>query len=184
MIQRGLQCYLCVERPPPADLKNHLMFHHMIENDLAVMTILQMHGKKHCETQTTVTWTQDFDYYDDGSTRRKSEISTNSIVKFKKSKNHLNKSIAKNNLKKDAISRNFHCTKDIMHTNSQEDDSRVYNDKSGATNGEYVISYTNEGLANNTSNLDEIIDEILTTDEKKIEQCCRAKCLARGFQTS
>ena len=61
MVQRGLQCYLCVERPPPADLKNHLMFHHMIENDLAVMAILQMHGKKHCETQTTVTWTQDFD---------------------------------------------------------------------------------------------------------------------------
>ena len=62
---KAMNCFLCVDKPPPRDLKNHIMFYHMVENDEAVEKIFNMHS--YCEqvaTQTTVTWTSEFSYYD------------------------------------------------------------------------------------------------------------------------
>ena len=62
---KTMNCFLCVDKPPPRDLKKHIMFYHMVENDEAVEKIFNMHS--YCEqvaTQTTVTWTSEFSYYD------------------------------------------------------------------------------------------------------------------------
>ena len=72
-------CLLCVEKPPPTDLKIHLMYHHMIENDLEIERLITRQNRKHILTQTTVTWTKDYDYYDDKSCSKP--------LHFKKSKN-------------------------------------------------------------------------------------------------
>lgn len=57
-------CYLCVERPPPGDLRNHLLYHHLIENDEALPSIISLSRKENIETQTTVTWVNEFEYFD------------------------------------------------------------------------------------------------------------------------
>ena len=68
-------CYLCVERPPPGDLRSHLMYHHLIENDEALPSIIGLSRKASIETQTTVTWVCEFEYYDNRK-RPNSEINS------------------------------------------------------------------------------------------------------------
>merc|ERR1712227_432546 len=55
----------------------------MIENDLAITTILEMHKKQEMGTQTTVTWTTEFNYFDD---KLKNKKANSKQVQFKKSK--------------------------------------------------------------------------------------------------
>ena len=68
-------CFLCVERPPPGDLRSHLMYHHLIENDEALPSIIGLSRKTSIETQTTVTWVSEFEYYDNRK-RPNSEINS------------------------------------------------------------------------------------------------------------
>ena len=77
-------CYLCVERPPPPDLRSHLLFHHMIENDRSVPLIMGLSERGDSETQTTVTWVREFEYYD--NRKRKQSESQNDNIRVKKSK--------------------------------------------------------------------------------------------------
>ena len=67
-------CYLCVERPPPGDLRSHLLYHHLIENDEALPSIISLSRKENIETQTTVTWVNEFEYFDN---RKKTNNYTN-----------------------------------------------------------------------------------------------------------
>ena len=61
---KGVTCFLCVDKPAPRDLKHHIMFYHMVENDIAVEKIFWMNFLSQATTQTTVTWTGEFSYYD------------------------------------------------------------------------------------------------------------------------
>ena len=89
-------CYLCVERPPPDDLRSHLLYHHQIENDEALPSIISLGRRENIETQTTVTWVSEFEYFDN---RKRSNYenshfeehqikkSNNSFAKFQRNKN-------------------------------------------------------------------------------------------------
>jgi len=89
-------CYLCVERPPPSDLRSHLLYHHLIENDEALPSIISLSRKENIETQTTVTWVNEFEYFDNRKKQNndknghfeEQEIqkSNNSIAKFQRHK--------------------------------------------------------------------------------------------------
>ena len=89
-------CYLCVERPPPGDLRSHLLYHHLIENDEALPSIISLSRKENIETQTTVTWVNEFEYFDNRKKQNndknghfeEQEIqkSKNSIAKFQRHK--------------------------------------------------------------------------------------------------
>ena len=61
---KGINCFLCVDKRAPKDLKHHIMYYHMVENDIAVEKIFWMHFSSQATTQTTVTWTGEFSYYD------------------------------------------------------------------------------------------------------------------------
>ena len=83
----SVSCYLCVERPPPGDLRSHLLYHHLIENDEALPSIIGLSRKKSIETQTTVTWVSEFEYYDN---RKRHNSESNGLIdlqEIKKSKN-------------------------------------------------------------------------------------------------
>ena len=79
-------CYLCVERPPPGDLRNHLLYHHLIENDEALPSIISLSRKENIETQTTVTWVNEFEYFDNSKKQNNDknghfeELTTKSIL--------------------------------------------------------------------------------------------------------
>ena len=89
-------CYLCVERSPPGDLRSHLLYHHLIENDEALPSIISLSRKENIETQTTVTWVNEFEYFDNRKKQNndknghfeEQEIqkSKNSIAKFQRHK--------------------------------------------------------------------------------------------------
>ena len=73
---KRMNCFLCVDKPAPSDLKKHIMFYHMIENDIAVEKIYKMHSHHYDQvtTQTTVTWTREFSYYDHRSENKEPSL--------------------------------------------------------------------------------------------------------------
>lgn len=85
----SLACYLCVERPPPGDLRSHLLYHHLIENDEALPSIinLSLSRKKSIETQTTVTWISEFEYFDN---RKRHNSESNGPIDIQETKKSIN----------------------------------------------------------------------------------------------
>ena len=82
-----ISCHLCVERPPPEDLRSHLLYHHLIENDEALPSIISLSRKKSIETQTTVTWVSEFEYFDNRKRYYSESVCPIDMQEIKKSTN-------------------------------------------------------------------------------------------------
>ena len=143
---KRVNCYLCVDKPAPKDLKHHIMFYHMVENDIAVENIFWMHFSSQATTQTTVTWTDEFSYYDHRSeseatgdkARETKELSPTLERKFhrKRRRNHS----AEHSLNTKELRKNDYETKKVQH--QEKKSAVVANDleTSGTRNNDELAS--------------------------------------------
>ena len=172
----SLSCFLCLGKPPPENLKRHLMFQHMIENDMAINSILDMHKKQEMGTQTTVTWLTEFNYHDDRIKNKKSVMIK--PIQFKKSKSSKNKNSK-------AYSKHSLLSKSKLDTSSdsQEEELRQRYDKLQNHNcnvcdfssptkfkvDDHIIihhkNYSKDDLQNQTNNDQVTVQDIMSETE-------------------